>query len=120
MEDTRLRRWLWWDQLSRIGFYVKEAYRFTAYPEAVNCESSGNTGQEVVRTKLGTLTWVPSDRRMVVSNTNPELARRLLLVFLPWDLQNDKIKYRRGKLPLQISSMLYAQGQAAASNPLFQ
>ena len=70
MEDPCARRRAWWGQLSVVGFYVREAYLYTPFAESINSQASGNAGQEVVRTKLGTLTWVPSDRRIIVSNTN--------------------------------------------------
>ena len=44
-----------------------------------NAPSSGDAGQEVVRTALGTLAWVPSHRRLIISSANKQLQHRIAL-----------------------------------------
>ena len=73
------RRCEWWRALAHVRFYVRELYAYTQYsgmsvPCTVpNSTSSGNPGQDVVRTALGTITWVPSDHRIICSSTNRQL-----------------------------------------------
>ena len=114
MSCHRERRWLWWISLTNIKIYVRELYAYTAYvgtgctaAAVPNATSSGNAGQEVVRTTLGTLTWVPSDHRLIVSTSNKQLQHRITLQYPPWVPELDMArKYHKGRAPLQIATML--------------
>ena len=116
MQDPRLRRWHWWQRLAQTRIYVRDLYQYTSWSSQANATSSGNSGQEVVRTAHGTCTWMPSDCRIAIANNAKILLDKLSVVFYPWvpdqDLQRH---YRHGKIPQQVRSLLLSQG-----NPLFQ
>ena len=125
MEDQRARRWAWWGAMARIKIFVREFYAFTKYsgtqrPGGLvvpNALASGNPGQLVVRTTIGTATWVPNDRRIIVSPGSTELHRRITMGFPAWnpELYMSK-KYHRNRIPQQIAA-LYA---ASSSGQGFQ
>ena len=125
MHCQRTRRWEWWCALAHIKFYVRELYLFTQHntvgPSLTvpNSTSSGNPGQEVVRTPLGTVTWVPSDHRIICSTSNRMLQRRLTLFFDKWVPEQDMCKrYSKGRIPAQIATLLRQTTQK--SKQLFQ
>ncbi|MFM7989535.1 MAG: hypothetical protein ACKPKO_60495, partial [Candidatus Fonsibacter sp.] len=105
--DTRVRRWRWWQKLAEAGIYVKELYEASRWAHMVNATSTGNPGQEVVRTRHGTLTWVPNDRRVVVAHLNRKMQVMLTAILPPWDPAKDMAKrYHRGRLPVHIANLL--------------
>ena len=92
MQDFRRRRWHWWAQLSAIKIYVKACYAYTKFsrrparqfPSCPNSLASGNVGQDVVKTPIGTVCWIPSDKRIVVATANHELKKRIAMALSPW------------------------------------
>lgn len=121
MLDPRRRRFEWWAKLSQAKLFVLDYYRGTEWENHANCTSTGNTGHEVVRTPLGTATWVPNDKRISITLTNKSLLARLATVFEPWNLQKDLArKYHRGRLPQQIQSLLNQAKPSAEDDQLFQ
>ena len=117
MQDVRGRRWAWWAALARIKIFVREFYSFTKYsgtqrPGGLvvpNALASGNPGQLVVRTTIGTATWIPNDRRIIVSPGSSELHRRITMGFPAWnpELYMSK-KYHRNRIPQQIAALYTA------------
>ena len=89
MQDCRARRWHWWRALARIKVYVQQLYVHTPFAARSNAVAAGNPGQEVVRlTSAGvkaTITWVPSDRRIVVSHANAAIQSKLTVGFAQWN-----------------------------------
>ncbi|MFM7983570.1 MAG: hypothetical protein ACKPKO_30015, partial [Candidatus Fonsibacter sp.] len=113
MEDPRYRRWAWWLSLSEACIFMKQVYEWTEHKSCSNAVASGNPGQEVSKTRMGTVTWVPSDTRLIVSTANVELLSRLCTVFEPWIPERDLgKKYHRGKIPQQIREMLHTRSQS--------
>ena len=53
MQDSRARRWEWWQTLAQAGFYIKAMYFHSQFSEYANSVSSGNKGQEVAKTRMG-------------------------------------------------------------------
>ena len=110
MHCQRTRRWLWWRHLALAKFYVKEHYFFTEFSQHVNSTSSGNPGQEVCRTGFGTLTWVPSDKRICIAGGNRLLYGRMAVICQQWNPESDMARrYHRGRVPAQIASFLSNQ-----------
>ena len=126
MTDLKERRWLWWQALSRVKVFVEGHYLHTPYQQEINATSSGNVGQLVVRCGLGTITWVPNDRRIIVSHSSRILRDRLCAGFEAWDPERDMAsKYHHNKVPQQIQRMLTFKGETTSpasttSQPLFQ
>ena len=73
-----------------------------------NAPSSGDAGQEVVRTALGTLAWVPSHRRLIISSANKQLQHRIALQGPPLSVPEHDMarKCRKGRVPLHIATRL--------------
>ena len=114
MEDVRLRRWHWWRELAKVQIYVKELYLYTQWSTRINSSATGNPGQEVVRTPYGTVTWVPSDKRIVAPTLNRRLQVLITTAFPPWDPSTDmQRRYHRGRIPIRIANLLNAQGTPA-------
>ena len=115
-QDVQKRRWQWWLRLAQAKIWVFDLYQHTQWSSQFNTTSTGNSGQEVVRTAFGTCTRMPSDSRIQIANNSKILRDRLAVVFPPWTLnQNVMHKYRHGKVPQQIRSIKLAQ-----ENQLFQ
>ena len=111
MQDVRRRRWQWWLRLALVRIYVRDLYLHTPWANLSNASSSGNSGQEVVRTNYGTCTWIPSDLRISIANNSRVLLERLSLAFYPWTIDQDmQRRYRHGRVPQQVQSLLLAQG----------
>ena len=87
--------------------YINTLYVHTQFSNYCNSDASGNKGQEVAKTRMGTVTWIPSDRRIVIANTVVELTQRIRAVFPPWEVNRDMAaRYSRGKIPLQIKEAI--------------
>ena len=120
MHDHRLRAWYWWQHVSQIGICVQEMYSFTPWQGSINAVAAGNQGQLVIKTAAGTITWIPSDRRITISNSSKSLQTKLEAICMPWDKDRDMSqKYHRGRVPNQIQSAL-AQTGTPITPPLFQ
>ena len=107
MTDPRARRWQWWQHVSQVGYYVREHYMFTKWEGRINCSAAGNEGQVVIRAASGTFTWLPADKRIMISNSSSGIQARLEVICSPWRPEADMVRrYHRGKLPNQIQSFL--------------
>ena len=107
MDSVRARKWSWWKHLAKTKFFVDTLYKFTAWERFINCSSTGNSGQEVVRTAFGTVTWVPCDRRIAIASTSLDLFHRLCVVSEEWRPHTDQPqKYSTGKMPEPVRSYL--------------
>ena len=108
--DTRIRRWQWWEALSTVKIYVRKYYQFTKWAAKVNAAATGTPGQEVVRASKGTITWIPNDTRINVSNLNRALKTQTTAGFEAWDPHTDMSKhYHRGRTPIQIANVVHRQ-----------
>ena len=117
LTDTRIRRWEWWAALSQIKVYVREYYMYTNWTGKINSAATGTPGQEVVRTSDGTITWIPNDKRIVITELGAQLQAQMRAGFPPWDPTIDMAKhYHRGKIPVNIVNAF----QGKALNPSFQ
>ena len=115
--DVRTRRWEWWTALSHIKVYVREYYLYTDWTNRINATAAGTPGQEVVRTGQGTVTWIPNDKRIVITDLGFQLQEQFRAGFAPWDPAVDMAKhYHRGKIPVNIVNAF----QGRARPQLFQ
>ena len=115
--DVRTRRWEWWAALSHIKVYVREYYLYTDWTDRINATAAGTPGQEVVRTGQGTVTWIPNDKRIVITDLGFQLQEQFRAGFVPWDPAVDMAKhYHRGKIPINIVNAF----QGKARPQLFQ
>ena len=107
LDDLRARKWSLWKKVSEVGIFVKDYYLHTQYVHHANAAASGNSGQIVVKTQQGTLTWVPNDRRVSISNNSPTLRTKLSLIVEPWHPHRDLARhYHKGRLPQMVKSYL--------------
>ena len=77
----REARWLWWLELAKIGFFVKQVYGETKYWNCIALPGSG--GQAVVKTGKGTLLWM-STGRVYSPNASGDMCQLLCVVFPPF------------------------------------
>ena len=97
--------------MSKVNVYVKEYYLHTEWETAVNATATGTPGQEVVKTQRETLTWIPNDGRIVISDLKPNLQTQMRAGFTPWDPATDLAKkYHRGRIPQQVANLIQAKG----------
>ena len=65
----------------------------------------------MVRTSPGTLTKIPNDKRIVITELSRQLQVQMRAGFEPWDPTTDMAKhYHRGKIPINIMNVF--QGKA--------
>ena len=115
MSNPRLRRWEWWAACTELAVFKREMYAFTEYEgmttgrgnKIPNAVAGGQPGQEVLKTHLGALMWVPNDKRIIVAPNCAELERRVRRVFPAWRVESDMpTQYHGRKVPKQIASLL--------------
>ena len=84
---------------------------YTNWSDKINATAAGTPGQEVVRTGQGTVTWIPNDKRIVITDLGGQLQTQFRAGFVPWDPTVDMAKhYHRGKIPVNIVNAF--QGKA--------
>ena len=120
MGDFRSRRREFWKALAAIEVFPNELYAFTEHADSrtsngirvPNSTVSGCSGQEVVKTPFGTITWVPNDRRLSVPAHCKELRRRVRCGFEPWNPDSDLPKAYHGKrMPKEVAFLLNGMGR---------
>ena len=83
--DDRECRWHFWQALAQIGFVVHQAVVGTALlPNANSFAGPGAKGQAVVHTKIGTILWMYTSKRVYSPNPQQDLLERLGMIFHPW------------------------------------
>ena len=93
----RMAKWFWWMALARIGIFVREMYIHTPFAPAVNAAAGiGTSGQEVVRSSIGTIIWMKKDKRISCPNGTPELFQRLAWGFPAFNPVADLANFHRG------------------------
>ena len=92
-KSMRLKRWLWWLALARIGIYVKELYTLTDHANLVNAIIADHP--EVV----GTVCWFTEDNRIDSPNANTTLWWRLKVGVRPRGPAVDIGAYRGRRKP---------------------
>ena len=127
MNCVRGRRWEFWKALATIEIFPNELYAFTQFSgtststgvRVSNATVSGCSGQEVVRTPFGTLTWIPNDRRLSAPPHCHELLRRLRRGFAAWDPDRDLPKvYHSRRMPKIVASALGTR--SSRGEPVFR
>ena len=84
---------------------------YTNWSDKINAIAAGTPGQEVGRTGQGTVTWIPNDKRIVITDLGVQLQAQYRAGFVPWDPTVDMAKhYHRGKIPVNIVNAF--QGKA--------
>ena len=65
----------------------------------------------MARTSQGTLTWIPNDKRIVITDLGRQLQVQMKAGFKPWDPAADMAKHcYRGRAPVNIANVF--QGKA--------
>jgi len=93
----REARWLWWLELAKIGFFVKQVYGETKYWNCIALPGSG--GQAVVKTGKGTLLWM-STGRVYSPNAFGDMCQLLCIVFPPFFASTASSDIMLGRMPV--------------------
>ena len=113
--DEPTKRWHFWSELAKVGFFVKEYYLGTAYEACSNTRAGpGAKGQQVVYTNIGTILHMSSTARLYSQNPKGDLTQRLAVHFPPMTVPpagflNHMAATAAGSNPSQIAAQMVAQ-----------